>query len=57
MSCGHCSKSVHEAIAAVPGVDTVEVSLEEKKAVWTEKSPVDRDLVKKAVLAIGFDPE
>ncbi len=57
MSCEHCRKSVKEAIAAVPGVESVEVSLAEKKATWTEKSPVNIDAVRKAVSAVGFDPE
>jgi copper chaperone len=28
MSCQHCVRAVHTAVAALPGVDTVEVSLE-----------------------------
>jgi len=32
MTCGHCVKSVKEALAAVPGVDEVEVELQEGSA-------------------------
>ena len=57
MSCEHCRASVVKAVAAVPGVESVEVSLEKKRAAWTEKSPVDIEAVRKAVAAVGFDPE
>ena len=56
MSCEHCRNSVKTAVAAVPGVESVEVSLAEKKATWTEKRPVDVEAVRKAVAAVGFDP-
>ena len=32
MHCQHCVKAVNDALAAVPGVEAVEVSLEKKQA-------------------------
>lgn len=32
MTCGHCVKAVEKALSAVPGVQSVKVSLEEGKA-------------------------
>ena len=57
MSCEHCRASVAKAIEAVPGVESVEVSLTEKQASWTETHPVALEAVRKAVAAVGFDPE
>jgi len=57
MSCNHCRQTVQKAIAAVAGVESVDVDLEKKTATWTEASPVNTDAVCEAVRAIGFDPE
>lgn len=57
MSCGHCQKSVKDAIAAIPGVEHVDVDLAAKTASWVEQSAIDPEVVKKAVRDIGFDPE
>ena len=57
MSCQHCQKAVTEAIAAVPGVESVVVSLEQKTATWTGASTVDPASVREAVESIGFDSE
>lgn len=55
MSCQHCVASATKALQAIDGIDTVSVSLEEKKATYTEKKPVDVETIKKAIKAIGFD--
>ena len=57
MSCKHCLQAVQKAIAAVPGVESVDVDLAEKTAAWTETSPVSLDDLREAIRAIGFDPE
>ena len=57
MSCNHCRQAVQKAIAAVPGIATVEVDLAKKTATWTETSPVSVDALREAVRSIGFDPE
>lgn len=58
MKCEHCRKSVSEAVARVPGLDSVEVDLASGKVSWQDNDaarPVAPDDVKKAVRAIGFE--
>ncbi len=54
MSCGGCVLSVEAALAAVPGVEKVEVRLAEKRAmVWAREVP--RERLVNAVNNAGFD--
>lgn len=55
MNCTHCRDSVTKAIAAVPGVTEVTVSLSEGTA--QVAGTADRDAVIKAVHDAGFDAE
>lgn len=56
MSCGHCSKAVTEALAAVPGVSRViEVSVERGEAL-VEGTP-DPDALLAAVRNEGYQAE
>jgi len=58
MRCGHCSKSVTEAVSKLPGISSVEVSLEKGEVSWKDadpSSPVPVDTVKKTVNSIGFE--
>ena len=41
MMCNHCTAHVQKALEALDGVESVEVSLEDKKAVLTLKNDVD----------------
>ena len=52
MSCQHCVGAVSKALEAVPGVEVVTVSLEDKSALVTGKFSKD-DLVL-AVEKVGF---
>ena len=52
MSCSHCAENVRKAIAAVEGVEHVEVSLHEGKA--SIKGSPGEDDVLRAVESIGF---
>lgn len=54
MMCKHCVKAVTNALQAVDGVDAVEVSLEEKKAVVTLAKDVSDTELKAAVEAEDF---
>ncbi|MBF0482658.1 MAG: heavy-metal-associated domain-containing protein [Desulfovibrionaceae bacterium] len=56
MSCNHCVASVTKALAAVPGVASVSVSLEKGLATFEEKTPVDSELIRQAIIQIGFEP-
>jgi len=54
MSCSHCVQAVKKAISSVPGVKSVEVSLEKKQAYLDTDGEVDPDLIKKAVEEEGY---
>ena len=54
MSCVHCSKRVEEALKAVKGAKSVNVSLEEKKAEVVLKVDLEHEILKTAVEDIGF---
>lgn len=42
MSCGHCKASVEKALKGVPGVEKVEVFLQEGRATVEGSAPIDR---------------
>lgn len=42
MSCGHCKASVEKALKSVPGVEKVEVFLQEGRATVEGNAPVDQ---------------
>lgn len=54
MHCMHCVNAVTEALRALPGVEKVEVSLEDKHAVVTGGA-LDDAALRTAVEDIGFD--
>jgi len=55
MSCGHCVKHVEEALAEVNGVEKVEVSLQDKKAVVVLKQEVEDSRLREAVEEAGYE--
>lgn len=54
MHCGHCVKSVTEALKMLPGVDNVVVSLEKKTADVTVAESLTDDMLKAVVAGAGF---
>ncbi|MFP4662378.1 MAG: heavy-metal-associated domain-containing protein [Halanaerobiales bacterium] len=54
MSCGHCEGHVKKELEAVPGVESVEASAADKKAVVTLSEDVDDARLKEAVEAAGY---
>ena len=54
MTCGGCVLSVEKALARVPGVKKVTVSLEKKEAV-VEGDTLDRARLEGAVLDAGYE--
>lgn len=52
MMCGHCQARVEKALKAVAGVETVEVSLENKTATVTGNA--DPTLLRQAVIDAGY---
>ncbi len=55
MMCPHCQAHVHKALEAVEGVESVEVSLEEKNATVTLAADVSNETLTKAVTDAGYD--
>ena len=54
MMCVRCKARVEKALAAVEGVESVEVSLEDKKAV-IKGAQLDAEALKNAVTEAGYD--
>jgi copper chaperone CopZ len=53
MMCAHCRMHVEQALKKVPGVESAEVSLEDKSAVVTGSA--DRAALIAAVQAAGYE--
>lgn len=53
MMCGHCKKSVEEALKSLKGAENVTVDLENKCAYF--EGEADDKALKSAVESIGFD--
>lgn len=56
MMCSHCTSHVQKALEALDGVESVEVSLEDKKAVLTLNKNVDDAVITAAVREAGYEP-
>jgi len=54
MTCGHCVKSVEEALGSLDGVTSVQVSLEDRRAVVTSEDELDTATVRRAVEEAGY---
>ncbi|MFV0422860.1 heavy-metal-associated domain-containing protein [Oleidesulfovibrio sp.] len=60
MSCNHCKTSVTNALSSIEGLKNVNVDLEKGEASWEDAnatSPVDTQVIKNAIVKIGFDAE
>ena len=55
MMCNHCVMHVKKALAAVPGVDEVSVSLEDKSAYVKLNQNVSDDTFKTVVQDAGYE--
>ncbi|MEK6267375.1 MAG: copper chaperone CopZ, partial [Planococcus sp. (in: firmicutes)] len=56
MSCQHCVKSVEESVMALPGIEKVEVSLENNSVdVAYDASAVDVNQIAEAIEDQGYD--
>lgn len=54
MTCGHCTSSVHDALVALEGVQSVDVQLDSGTATIGSDAPVDAGAVAQAVVEAGF---
>ncbi len=55
MMCEHCSMRVKNALAAIDGVKSVDVSLKKKCATVNLSNPVDDAILKSAVTDAGYE--
>ena len=55
MSCQNCVKHVNEALSTVPGVEQVEVSLENANAILKSKDGIDIEVLRTALDEAGYD--
>ena len=54
MTCGHCVASVTEEIQEIPGVESVDVVLDNGAVTVTSSQPLDDSAVKAAVEEAGY---
>lgn len=55
MSCKHCKAAVENTVKIIPGVDSVEVSLEKgTAAVVYDERKVELDIIKDSIEMIGY---
>ena len=57
MSCGHCEQSVRDELAAVPGVEHIEVNAATGTLVVHATAPIDDAAVLAAVDEAGYHAE
>lgn len=56
MSCGRCKARVEQAVGSLPGVESVEVSLESKSAaVAFNDAVVSLEIIEEKIEALGFE--
>lgn len=53
MTCQHCVQHVTEEVSQVPGVESVQVSLDDSSMVVTSASPIDFAAISEAVDEAG----
>ena len=54
MMCQHCVKHAKDALSKMPGVISVEVSLESKNAVIVSANGIPNDTIKNAIEDAGY---
>jgi copper chaperone CopZ len=55
MSCSHCVKAVHEALAELPGVDVEQVEIGSARVAY-DPTRADRTALAEAVRDAGYEP-
>ena len=54
MTCGHCAASVREEIEEIPGVRSVEVTVEGGRVEVSSDAPLERSAIEQAVTEAGY---
>ncbi len=57
ISCGHCVAAVERALGRIPGVSSVEVSLETKGVMVASEEALEAEVLLGAVRDAGYTPE
>ncbi len=57
MSCGHCKLRVENVLMSIDGVESAEVSLDDKNAVVQASKTISNAVLEEAILDAGFDVE
>lgn len=55
MSCGGCVSSIETVLRKIPGVNSVEVSLNDGQAVIQHDEPLKEEVVNQAIEGAGFE--
>ena len=55
MSCGHCVKHVSNALADLENVENIQVSLENKTALFESKAEIADEKIKFAIEDAGYE--
>jgi copper chaperone len=55
MSCGHCVKHVSNALSELENVENIQVSLENKTALFESKSEIADEKIKFAIEDAGYE--
>lgn len=57
MTCQHCVMSVTKALAAIPGLKSIEVSLEKGEATFENPAKISKESIRAAVEKAGYKVE
>lgn len=55
MSCNHCKMTVEKVLGAINGVNSVEVSLENKQAIISSDKDIENTEIEKVIIEAGFE--
>lgn len=55
MSCGGCVSSVKTILEKIPGVNSVEVSLNDGQAIIQHDTPLQNEVIHQAIEGAGFE--
>lgn len=54
MTCQHCVMSVTKVLTAIPGLKSIEVSLEKEEATFENPGKVSKESIRKAIEKAGY---
>ena len=54
MMCEHCVAHVREALSKLPGVKSIDISLQDKTAAIKSKKPLEEEAIKSLIEGAGY---